>query len=287
MTIHLARYAAKYWVSHAQFGSESSHVIGQMMALFDTDRPYFAMWLRIYDIDGTPPEGTTPKPLYYSALCGFCDLVEHLLKKHSEDINAIGGKHDYPLIAALHGGYIQVAELLFQHGADIEIQGKDKQTPLHRALGWPSNSAVVALQFLLKHGANVTARRKDLWTPLHLVAARGDFEVAQLLDYGAEGSFRDKKGAASIHGLLSGVLEVARVFLDLGANVNAEDNRGQTPLHRVLRSEDYSDEQRFGITELLVQRGADVNTQDQCHGTPLHLMSTPRTTGARPHCTEC
>jgi serine/threonine-protein phosphatase 6 regulatory ankyrin repeat subunit B len=274
-SIPLVLYAAEHWVSHAQFGSVSSRVMGQMEALFDSERPYFSAWLRICDIDGTVPEGTTrstPKPLYYSALCGFYDLIEHLLKKHSEDINAIGGKHDYPLIAALHGGYIEVAELLFQHGANVEVQGKDEQTPLHRAIGWPNTSAVTALHFLLKHGANVTALRKDLWTPLHLVAARGDFGVAQFLDYAAEGSPRDQKGATPMRGLLSGGFDIARALLDLGANVNAEDNRGWTPLHRVLRAEGYSDEQRFGIAQLLIERGADVNAQDQCYGTPLHLV---------------
>jgi hypothetical protein len=66
---------------------------GSMKTLFDSDRPHFAVWLRIYDIDRqpTPRRVLLQKPLYYAALCGFYDLVEHLIKKHSEDINAIGG----------------------------------------------------------------------------------------------------------------------------------------------------------------------------------------------------
>ena len=122
--IPLAEYAAEYWVSHTQVGNVSSRIIGGMKTLFDSDKPHFSAWLRIYDIDrpfGSPSPGdTTPQPLYYSALCGFYDLAEHLAKNRSQDINAIGGRHDYPLIAALHGGYIQVAEVLFEHGAKID-----------------------------------------------------------------------------------------------------------------------------------------------------------------------
>jgi ankyrin repeat protein len=284
--------------------------MGPMKMLFDSDRPHFAAWRRICDVDRTldryPSRDTTLKPLYYSALCGFYDLVLHLCKKHPDDINAFGGKLDYLLIAALHGGYFRVAELLLQHGANIEVQGVDKQTPLpvHRALGWPNNSAVAALQFLLKHGADVTARRKDLWTPLHLVAARRDFEVAQMqlqcrvdvspwkvgnetplnpifsnptlrlifqpfLNYGAEVNSRDENALHDAS--LRGSLEVARALLDHGAYVNAKDNRGRTPLHRVFGAGGYSDDVRFGIAQLLVERGADVNTSDKCEETPLHL----------------
>ena len=304
-SIPLARYAAEHWVSHAQFGSVSSHLIDPMKTLFDSDRLHFAAWLRIYDVDRQlrcqwfRPMDTTPKPLYYSALCGFYDLTLHLLKKHPEDINAFGGKRDYPLVAALHGGYFRVAELLLQHGAKIEVQGVNEQTPLHRALGWPNNSAVTVLQFLLKHGADVTARRKDLWTPLHLVAARRDFEVAQMplecrvdvspwkagnktslnpipnptlhlvqpfLDCAEVNSRGELRGTS-----LRGSLEVARALLDHGAYVNAEDNQGRTPLHRVFGAGGYSDEDRFDVAQLLVERGANVNARDKCEETPLHL----------------
>ena len=49
--IPLAEYAAKYWVSHAQVGSVSSRVMGTMETLFDSDKPHFAAWVRIHDID--------------------------------------------------------------------------------------------------------------------------------------------------------------------------------------------------------------------------------------------
>ena len=65
----------------------------------------------------------TATPIYYSAFCGFYDLIGHLVKKHPEDANVIGCRHDYPLAARLRRGYIRVAELLFRYGANVSIQG--------------------------------------------------------------------------------------------------------------------------------------------------------------------
>src|SRR6266702_3373481 len=50
-SIPLAEYAAEYWISHAHVGSVSSRVMGRMKTLFDSDKPHFAAWVRIHDID--------------------------------------------------------------------------------------------------------------------------------------------------------------------------------------------------------------------------------------------
>ena len=315
-SIPLAEYAAEYWISHAHVGSVSSRVMGRMKTLFDSDKPHFAAWVRIHEIDSRLQSLNIAKPLYYSVLCGFYDLVEHLITKFSQHINDcfIGSKHDHPLAAALHGGHIRVAELLFQHGANVDVRGTEGQTPLHRAIELPHNLAIGAVQLLLKHGADVNARRKDLSTPLHLAAAQGYFEIAQmllerrvdvnsrnfgcetplhlvakptfsrseanranlvqlLLKYGTEVNSLDEKDATPLHNASHELdLEVARVLVDHGANVNAVNTWGQTPFHRVFESKSHS-KSRFGVAQLLLERGADVDTRDNSHVTLLHLAS--------------
>jgi hypothetical protein len=94
----LARYAAEHWTTHAQFAEVSSRLQKGMEYLFDPGKPHFRVWLTLYDIDTGPLCNTTiddflsvlgpnvkspAAPLYYAALCGFYDLVEHLIIKVS------------------------------------------------------------------------------------------------------------------------------------------------------------------------------------------------------------
>jgi hypothetical protein len=118
----LARYAAEHWVTHAQF--EVSSLIRKAMGyLFDLDKPYFAAWPQLYDIDTFPEwessslfyfavrEKSSATPLYYAALCGFEDLVEDLVIKYPHHVNASGGCYVSPLGAALAGRHFRIVEL--------------------------------------------------------------------------------------------------------------------------------------------------------------------------------
>src|SRR5713101_7072392 len=50
----LARYAAEHWVDHARFENVSSHIREGMEQLFAPNKPYFAAWLQVHDIDTEP-----------------------------------------------------------------------------------------------------------------------------------------------------------------------------------------------------------------------------------------
>src|SRR5712671_147807 len=124
-----AVYAAQHWVDHGQFGGVSSGIQDAMARLFDIDNPSFATWIWIYDVDyplrthmftahSTRPEAV---PLYYATLCGFRDVVEPLLATHPGDINARGGYHTTALHAALAKGNLDIAELLIEHGAHVDV----------------------------------------------------------------------------------------------------------------------------------------------------------------------
>jgi hypothetical protein len=171
----LAEYAAEYWVIHAQSKEVSSCLRKAMGYLFDPDRPYFAAWLQFHNIDSMPGYDTSSlfiftedsksgtSPLYYAALCGFQDLVEHLVIKYPH-VNARSGCYVTPLVAALAGGHSQTAKFLHHNGAHPNVRGNYQRIPLHSA-AWCGDFEMV--QVLLDYKADVNARDNSSWTPLH------------------------------------------------------------------------------------------------------------------------
>jgi len=180
----LARYAAQYWVKHAQFENVSSRIENGMDCLFDADKPHFATWLWIYNEDRSwdplpsmkPPE---PKavPLYHAALHGFRDLVERLLAKHPEHVNAKGGWHT-PLFASALRGHLDVFSLLIDHLPNVDIRTDFGYTALCLAA---LHGYLEVGQRLHGRGADVNARNDNGRTPLLIALDLGHVEFAQML----------------------------------------------------------------------------------------------------------
>jgi len=268
----LARYAAEHWTTHAQFGEVSSRLQKGMEYLFDPDKPHFKAWLTIYDIDRSNNESTfqwfrlfnkSPAvPLYYAAFCGFHDLVKHLMAKYPRDVNARGGHYVSPLVAALVGEHFQTADLLCLNGADPNVQGRDKETPLHCAVNCfhDCGNLKVALK-LIEYDADINAENAFGSTPLHWASRGHHFEDGSifrlLLKHGGDVNARDCRGLTSLHEASEcGGLEVVPLLLKHGADIEAKDRNGKTAL-RVAAGAGYDE-----IVKLLLKHGADVEAED-------------------------
>jgi hypothetical protein len=194
----MARYAAEHWPGHARFGNVSSGIKDGMEYLFDADKPHFSTWLWIHNEDDyqsmytTHPEKPDTVPLYHASRLGLDSLVEYLIAKHPEDVNAVGGDYRTPLHVAAANGNVKVALLLLKHlPVDIKSTFKDR-TPLHYAV---MEGHVEIGQLLLNHGADVNSQQDDGYTPLHLAALNERFEFMRLLlDHGANVHARNQEG---------------------------------------------------------------------------------------------
>ena len=241
----LALYAAEYWVRHAQFEDVALQIKG-MEYLFDADKPYFAAWCKLHDIDIFSPNSvfsSFPKlyrksagtPLYYAALCGFRNIVEQLIVKHPKDVRAISGYLMTPAVAALAGRHFEVAQVLHRRGSSMNPQGSLGKFPLHCAVDFMD---LEMIQVLVDHGAGVNVRNKRGSTPLGYALRNHRSRrpanpgvVRWLLNHGADPNVRDEDGETSLHKALeSGMIEIARILVEHGASVKVEDRWGWTPL---------------------------------------------------------
>ena len=258
----LAKYAAEHWVTHAKDERVSSRLRKAMECVFDLDKPYFAVWLRLHKIDTSPSTsstfylftsgGSNAVPLYYAALCGLQYLVERLILKYPEHVNASGGYYVRPIVAALAGEHFQIARILHDNGAHVDVRGHAEATPLHSAAFLHRTQVV---RVLLECKADINARTSLGETPLHY-ASESPMEVSievirLLLEHGADLNARSNNHSTPLHmAVKSGKLETTRVLLEHGANVHGEDVRGRTPL-QLASSRRLSD-----IIELLSEHGA-------------------------------
>ena len=238
----LAVYAAEYWVRHAQFEDVVSRIKG-IEDLFDADKPYFAAWRELHDIDIKPPYGSvfyqlglggrrTNIPLYYAALCGFANLVEQLIAKHPQHVNTIGGSYMTSAVAALAGRHFEVAQVLHRNKSSVEPRGYFENTPLHSAAYYGDLEMV---QVLLDYGVDVNSQNSFGYTPLDSASRdghRNDAGVARLLiAHGADPNSRDVLGFTSLHRASdSGRIEIVRLLIEHGAKVEVKNDRGKTPL---------------------------------------------------------
>jgi len=144
-------------------------------------------------------------PLHDAAACGHRDIAELLIAKGAE-IDARDEWDRTPLILALCDGYEDVAELLVDKGADVNAIDTYGRTPLLCAFHWTSESAV---KFLIARGAdvNVITRPHTYVFGIFALEHKPLHDAARL-------------GYKNIVGLL----------IDKGADVNAKNGDGQTPM---------------------------------------------------------
>ena len=304
----LSRYAAEHWVDHGRFENVASSIQVAMEQLLDPDKLHFSARVWIYDMDD-PRRGSMPtmrpsrpqaSPLYYAVLCGFRGIIEHLVATYPMDVDATGGYHGSPLLAAvinkdfgtasllLHrganihavgtvngwaplqiaslNGSLEVAEMLLGCGADINVRGRNGETPLDLASGGDSAQVV---SFLVRRGADVKSCDNTGWTPLHTPSTSGNISIVQvLLNEGAEVDARNADHQTPLAlASESGAVDVSRLLIECGAYPNSSDNKGWTSLCSASRVG------HLEVVWLLLDYGADVNVQGVDLRSPLHLAT--------------
>jgi hypothetical protein len=272
----LAKYAAQNWVKHGRFPGVAPRVKAGIETLFDSDKPHFAAWLRVYNmVNPYETHRWIPNPLYYAVRCGFYDLVKHLATKHPQHVNVRDQTLRSPLHLAEYAGELEVAQILVEHEADVNCQDKNGKTPLHilsEHRMYDEDAILSHARLLLELGAELDRRDKDNQTPLFRAIERDWFKFARiLLDFGADANVENNNGKTLLdlpfeswsHEL--DVLEPIRHLLEHGAAVNRPDKNNQTPLLHAIRRNWWKP------VQILLEHGADTTTENSDYETPVLL----------------
>lgn len=205
-------------------------------------------------------------PLHRAMNTGQSEMVKLLLDAGA-NVNATSLGGDTPLHRAVNRGEKEVVKSLIEAGAMASAKDMHGNTPLHYAV---INGEKEMVNILIAAGANVNTIRKDGYTPLHWAVYRQMSEIVKLLlAAGANVNVAKNGGYTPLHTAVDKVQkEMVELLLAAGADVNRIDKIGNTPLHIAASKSGY---EVVEITKVLIRKGADVNLKNGKLETPLSI----------------
>ena len=230
--------------------------------------------------------GQTPLHTAASRQSDCPELCEILLK-HDAEIDAVDVDGSQQLHLACKQGHAETVKLLLSYGADTNAVNKCGQTPLHTAASRQSDCPELC-EILLKHDAKIDAVDVNGSQPLHLACKQGHTKIVNLLlSHSADVRAIDDSGHSPLllmskhitgskrgannegnHALhIKGMSTTIQLLVDLGADTNAVNKHGQTPLHIAAGGE----KECLELCEILLKHGAKINAVDKDENQPLHL----------------
>ena len=157
-----------------------------------------------------------------------------------------------PLHVAAVGRRAEIGRVLIEAGADYDAMNTNEITPLHLAA---KNGDLVFARMLADSGADVNAGNAPRGRPLHYaITTVNETSVPYPMFSNMASPWVVPSNARLVTNPNSyRDLEMVRVLISLGADVNAVNSSGYSPLHRaaVLGT--------TAIVEELLKAGADVN----------------------------
>ena len=165
----------------------------------------------------------------------------------------------------------EVFKILLDNGSDVNSVGDYGYGLLHYCASdeciWDREYVT---RVLISKGANVNIKNTFGYTPLSYCASYGNVEVARLLiNAGADVHAQDKLGRTAIFPDLDAktndYMDILRIQLDAGANINSTDCYGMTPLHVCAKEGCCVD-----IAKGMVALGSNLNATDKEQNTVLH-----------------
>ena len=178
-----------------------------------------------------------------------------------------------PLYYVAEFGFLRMAQYLISiRPQDMNVSSCGPRTPLYTAL---TQGRTEVSRLLLRYYPDVDIRdNSSKQSPLHLAAYGGALGlIPMLIERGADVNAKDISGQTPLHKILCSKVhapfDMVRFLLGKNANVNAQDHKHDTPLHFIISS--YKSD---GLARLLLEHGANIHARNRRGETPLHQSCT-------------
>jgi ankyrin repeat protein len=216
-------------------------------------------------------------PLHLAALDGKLADVECLIELGANIFATIEGPQNIPsygfnaLQIAVGRGKLDIVECLISKGLDPKVKTNDGKTLLHLAA---TSGNLDTVKCIYEQTEDVKALTELGGTPLHYATVGGHLDITEyLLEKNAEDiNAKNKHSQTPLHfAVISGSLRsiggkipsLVKCLIDKGADIEAEEIRGTTPLFIAVEKGDLE------TLKCLIELKADVNTRNKKNLTPL------------------
>lgn len=194
--------------------------------------------------------------------------LQALLPGQRSVVNFFDQGQTTPLVAAIRtNNAVTVYMLLNSFHADPNFAAMDSNFPLHEAC---RDGNLTIIRNLLEAGANPNQCNSTGETPLHVVCAEciqpsAAFIVDSLLKAGAKPTIADDNGTTPLMHAADNPLTL-EMLIAYGAELNKQDELGNTALHHALLSEEFD-----GAEYLLLRDGIQVLLKNKKRELALQL----------------
>ncbi|TNK94291.1 hypothetical protein OUY_02205 [Wolbachia endosymbiont of Leptopilina clavipes] len=194
--------------------------------------------------------------LHYAASKGHKEIIEFLVNEKKANINArTTSDSKKPIHVAAKEGYQEIVDFFLGKRMRVDDADNDKWTPLHYAAAY---NHLELSKFLVGQRANIEAKNKDNKTPLDLACKRNHMKMVDFLA-------QAKLDQDLITAAAEGSLQTVKNLIERGADIEAKDEKGWTPLHYAAR---YN---HLELCEFLLGQHANIEAKNKNNKTPLDL----------------